>query len=165
MNWQFYASVAGIIVTVIGSAVVLAYWFGRRFERLQNGIGALRVQVDSHLTLLGTLIRILHKRKALDDEEFSEVLASYSKMTAAKIPSFIERELGGGNPLTPEEARRLSSYINKANRGEFFTSTEVEDYNALVRQVEQERPDDPGIWPLVALGAFLLGLFLASQKK
>jgi hypothetical protein len=164
MTWQFYASVAGIIVTVLGSAIVVSFRVGRLFERLQNGIRALRVQLDSHLTLLGTLIRILHGRKALDDKEFSEVLASYSKMVAAKVPDFIERELGGGNPLTPEEAQRLNSYINKANRGDFFTSTDVEDYNALVKKVERERPNDSDIWPLVALGAFLLGLFLASKK-
>ena len=76
MNWEFYVSVTGIIVTVIGSAVGLSYWFGRRFERLQSGLGMLRAQVDSHLTLLGTLIRILHKRKALDDDELREVLTS-----------------------------------------------------------------------------------------
>jgi len=161
MDWQF----VGIIVPVIASVVGLGYWFGRRFERLQSGLDAVRTQLDSHLTLLGTLIRILHKRKGLDDEEFSEVIASYSRMALAKIPSFIQEEFGGGNPLTPEEVRRLNSYISKANRGEFFTPDEVEHYNALVRKVEQDRPNDPGVWPLVALGAFLLGLFLASQKK
>lgn len=161
MDWQF----VGIIVTVIGSAVGLSYWFGRHFERLQSGLGVLRVQVDSHLTLLGTLIRILHKRKALNDEEFREILTSYTNMAAAKFSPFIDRELCGENPLTHEETQRLSLYINKARRGEFFTPAEVEDYNALVRKLEQDRPNDPGVWPLVALGAFLLGLFLASQKK
>jgi len=161
MDWQF----VGIIVTVIVSAVGLGYWFGRRFERLQSGLDAVRTQVDSHLTLLGTLIRILHKRKALDDMELSEILTSYSTMAIAKMPAFIERELHSDNPLTPEEIRRLNSYITKANRGEFFTSAEVAEYNALVKKLEQDRPNDPGVWPLIALGAFLLGLFLASQKK
>jgi hypothetical protein len=160
MDWQF----VGIIVTVIVSAVGLAYWFGRRFERLQSGLDAVRTQVDSHLTLLGSLIRILHRRKALDDMELSEILTIYSTMATAKMPAFIERELHSQNPLTDEEARRLNSYINKAQQGEFFTSDEVEDYNALVRRIEQDRPNDASVWPLVALGAFLLGLFLASRK-
>jgi hypothetical protein len=161
MDWQF----VGIILTVIGSAVVLAYRFGRQFERLQSALGVLRTEVDGQLTLLGTLIRILHKRKALDDDEFREVLTSYSRMATAKVPAFIERELHGQNPLNREEAQRLSLYINKARQGEFFTSDEVEDYTSLVRRLEQDRPNDPGVWPLVALGAFLLGLFLASQRR
>jgi len=71
MSWEFYVAVAGLFVTVIGSAVILAYRIGRHFERIESSLSAVRVQIDSHLTLLGTLISILHRRKALSDEEFS----------------------------------------------------------------------------------------------
>lgn len=172
MSWEFYVSVAGIIVTVLVSAVGLAYWFGRRververrFERVEGGLDMLRAQLESQLTLIGSLIRILHKRKALDDEEFREIFVAYSKMATARSSPFMEQELRAENPLTREEALRLNSYINKARQGDFFTSEEVEDYNALVRKLEQDRPNDPGVWPLIALGAFLLGLYLAPQEK
>lgn len=165
MGWQFYVSVAGLFITIIISATALAYRLGRHFERLESGLAVLRVQMDSHLTLLGALIRILHKRKSLSDDEFSDVLKSYSMMVTAKASSFIEQELHGGNPLTIEETQRLNNYLGKARQGQFFGSEEVEDYNALVLRVQQDKPNDPDVWPLIALGAFLLGLFLASQKK
>lgn len=161
MGWEFYASIGGLFITVVTSAVILSYRFGRHSERVQAGLRALRDQLDGQLTLLGVLIRILHKRKALNDDELQEVLQRYGSIATANAPRFVPT----GNPLSNEEAQRLNYYISKVRRGEFFTSEEVEDYNVLIRQVQQESPNDPGVWPLVALGAFLLGIFLASRNQ
>lgn len=168
MSWQLAVSMIGIFITVVTTAVVLAYRIGCHradlkvlHDQMQAGLSGLRAQMDGQLTLLGVLINILHRRKALDDIELKEVLQVYGSVATAKAPRFVPT----GNPLSDDDARRLNNYVDKARRGEFFTSEEVEDYNTLIGQVQQDRPNDPGLWPLAALGAFLLGVFLASQKK
>ena len=161
MGWEFYASIGGLFITVVTSAVILSYRFGCNSERVQAGLRALRDQSDGQLTLLGVLIRILHRRKALDDTELQEVLQRYGSIATANAPTFVPTD----NPLSYDEAQRLNYYISKVRSGDFFTTEEVEDYNALIGQVQQDKPNDPGLWPLAALGAFLLGIFLASSKK
>jgi hypothetical protein len=167
MSWELTVSVIGIFLTVLTGAVILSYRLGchRRdlkalSDQMQAGFTGLRDQMSGQLTLIGVLISILHKRKALDDAEFQEVIKTYGEMATKNAPTFVPT----GNPLSYDDARRLNNYVDKARRGQFFTSWEVEDYNALIRQVQQDRPNDPGLWPLAALGAFLLGLFLASKK-
>ncbi len=164
-DWQFYTAVGGLFLTVLVSAVGLAYWLGRRFEGIRSSLAALHKQVNNHLVLLGTLTRILHRRKALDDQEFQEIIASYSSVTASETAPLISEELRRQNPLTREEVERLDNYMKRAQSGYFFTPDEVRDYNELVATLERDRPNDPSVWPLVALGAFLLGLFIGSQKE
>lgn len=74
------------------------------------------------------------------------------------MEALFERERRAGNLLTPEELQRLQAYVDKARAGQWFTEEEVWDYNRLVSALEREKPTDPGVWPLVALGDFLVGL-------
>lgn len=48
-------------------------------------------------------------------------------------------------------------------RGEIFTSDQAKDFHKLTQKLKEERPNDEGTWVLVALGAFLLGLYLGSK--
>jgi hypothetical protein len=134
-------------------------------QRLDLGLRGLRQQSDGLLTLFGTILNVLYARQTLTAGEFSSIIQTYTQMIRVGADAALERETELRNPLAREEAVRLQGYLDKAGRGEFFTSDQVEDYNRLVKRMEQDRPDDPGIWPLVALGAFLLGLFLASKSK
>jgi len=161
LGWQFYVSIAIPFLTLL----VLAYKAGRRFQRLDNGLDATRKQANGQLTLMGTIIRILHQRKALDDQEFREVLQSYSSIVATETASLFPDELRRGNPLTPVEVNRLNSYVQRAQAGNFFNPDEVTDYNNLVGRMHQDRPNDPNVWLLVALGAFLIGLFIGAASQ
>ena len=134
-------------------------------QRLDLGVKGLRHQSDGLLTLMGTILKVLYGRQALTSDEFSSIIQTHTQMIREGADAALQRETLLGNPLAREEAVRLQGYLDKARRGEFFTPNQVEDYNRLVRRMEQDRPDDPGVWPLVALGAFLLGLFLASKSK
>ena len=69
------------------------------------------------------------------------------------------------NPLTPEEANHLQEYIDKANKGLPFSYDEINDYYKLVEEAKKDQPKDINPWPLIALGAFLLGLWLGSKKQ
>lgn len=142
----------GVLVAIIGAA----WYLGRKLTRVEHGLALQGRTTNGLLALVGQLLQIMHKRKALSDDEFQQLIRSYTDM--AQVPSH-------ASPLTPDENERLNSYLAKARSGDFFTAAEVEDYNALVRHLEQERKNDPSVWPLVALGAFLFGLFVASQKK
>lgn len=154
-----------ILVSIVLTAVGLGWTIGRRLQRVETGLKGLSSLTNGILALVGSLIRILHRRKALDDQEFMEVQQGYAQMIKGSVSAVLGEEKQQANPLNPEEMRRLRHYWGKARRGEWFTSDEVEDYNRLVRKMEQERPDDPNIWPLIALGAFLLGLYLGRRKE
>lgn len=69
-----------------------------------------------------------------------------------------------GNPVTQEELGRLNHYLAKARGGEFFSTDEVLDYNSLVSELEKHKKGDPSVWPFVALGALLAGLFGVSKN-
>jgi hypothetical protein len=152
-------SLIGIIVAIVGVPWYLRGHFARleaQANRTESKLNEL-IRVSNTLSSLnGTLINLLHAKKILDDDNFRTVLGTFTKALNVQEIS--------PNPLSPEELQRLNGYVRKAQRGDFFNSAEVEDYNTLVRTVEHEKPNDPNIWPLVALGAFLLGLFLASKE-
>ena len=128
-----------------------------RMVRIETKLNELIRSSNTLNNLSGTLVHLLHEKKIMDDDDFSRVLGAYTE--ALDIHEI------SPNPISPEEVGRLNSYIRKARNGEFFSSDEVQDYNALVSELNREKGDDPNVWPLVALGAFLLGLFLASQSK
>ena len=171
-NW---ASVVAILVAVVGATVYLHTRFSRidrHFSSLERRIdnvdAAVRViggQVRDLLVLVGRMAQILHTKQVMSDDEFHDMFASYAGMASRGTDAAIERLSAQANPLTLQEADRLRNYISKARRGEYFTPSEVEDYNELVQRMEAERPNDPGIWPLLAIGAFLLGLFLGGRKR
>lgn len=51
-----------IIASIIGSAVFLAYWMGRKFKGIELEIHDLRKSSNGQLGLLGQIIGILHER-------------------------------------------------------------------------------------------------------
>ena len=69
------------------------------------------------------------------------------------------------NPLTQDEYQRLTRYIALARGGGPFTPEQVRDYQAIIRKLEEEKPLNRDIWPLVALGALLLGMYLLGKRE
>lgn len=168
---------------------IIAYVFliGRRFGSLEQEQRSLRKDLQTDLRnlrndlqtwatmvsnqmkgilgLQGITIGMINSRQPLSAEELRKLHEEYSKLATAGIETFVDRWKETGSPLTNDEAERLKYYINKARQGSFFSPQEVEEYRNIVNKVEREHPTDPGVWPLIALGAFLFGLFVASQAK
>lgn len=156
------AEMIGIILILV-TLITIAVRAERRFNRLESNIGHLRDglnqairQSNGMLGLFGTLIGLLAKREAIAKEDFSNILKDFTVIGHVGEVS--------PNPLDREEVDTLNRYIRKARQGGVFTRPEVEEYNELVRRLEDERPDDPNIWPLISLAAFLLGLYLANRR-
>jgi hypothetical protein len=157
----------GVIIssaTILITLIMIAVKLERRFNRLENGVNRIRDglnsiigQSNNMLGLFGTLIGLLAKRETIDKEDFGNIIKDFTVI--GRISEI------NVNPLSREEIDRLNGYIRKARQGGAFTRPEVEEYNELVTRLEEEKPDDPNIWPLVALAAFLLGLYLISRKK
>jgi len=136
-----------------------------RINAAGNALRVISEQMEGHLTLIGAFVKVLHKKLTLTDDELEVILAGYSDLSARTSRSLVDMELRGANPLGREEALRLDAYLKKAQRGERFTSEEVVDYNHIVRTLEEQRRDDPRVWPLLGLGAFLSGLFLEKRDR
>ena len=175
MTGQFTIGDLIVLVSVLASIGVTLgtafYFLGRRFERVeqrlsnvQRALTGLNGMFRGHTTLAGTIVSVLYRRQALTPEELAQVLSAQGEIANVAASALLAIEIGGANPLMVQDAQRLRAYVDKARRGEFFAREEVQDYQSLVSLLERERSGDPAIWALAALGAFLLGLFLSSQR-
>ena len=144
----------GIIIAVIG----IPWYLRGKIAKLDTRLGLAVKQSNGLLSVVSMVIGFLHESepKIITDKQMSALMKSYAEM--ARVPET------SGTPLTEEERATLDKYLAKAHRGEFFSADEVTDYNSLVAELERQKKDDPSVWPLIALGAFLAGLFLASRK-
>lgn len=107
----------------------------------------------------------LHRSQGITEEEYHDTVGQFTRHIAEGSESLIDYLARSMNPLTPHEAQRFRELVDKARRGEFFSRTEVGEYDQLIQKVRTERPDDSSIWPLVALGAFLVGLYLGHRQE
>lgn len=171
MNGQLIATAAtglSIIVTLAVFLLRLDRRFGRlerRMDGLAIGVRSLNQQISSLFGVLSGILAALHKAGSLPDEDYRQTTTALSEMLARATGPYVESITATANPLAPEEARRFRELVAKARRRDFFTGDEVEEYNILLRRIQEERADDPGIWPLVALGAFLLGLYSGGRRQ
>ena len=114
---------------------------------------------------MGKMIMMLHKRGALTEEELGLLIQHYTQLASPNLNLALSIAREKENPLTPEEANRLEYYVEKANNGYPFIQEEIDDYSYLVEEARKELSKETNPWPLVALGAFLLGLILGSREK
>ncbi len=186
MTTEAWVALAGAIFAgasaLVGFATVfisLGRWGQRlesRVEGLEARIGALGGRLDALNSwaagfsrevnrFLGLIVTLLHRRQALDDAEMGMVTEGLAGLSGPAVEALFQRERGSGNPLAPEEWQRLRAYVDRARRGESLSEEEAREFNSLVSVLERERPADPGVWPLVFLGAYLEGLTLGTSSK
>jgi hypothetical protein len=162
-----------IILTIVGMGITMllalsgfAWRLGGRLESIDRrmgefgaGIRSLNRQMTLIVGFLGNASRFLHRSGAMTDEEYHDSVARRISCATEGTEPYVDHLTESTNPLTRDEVRRLRELVNKAHLGEVFSYEETEEYNKLIRKVQAEHPDDSGVWPLVALGAFLSGLY------
>ncbi|MBI4285945.1 MAG: hypothetical protein HY670_08645 [Chloroflexi bacterium] len=127
-----------------------------RIDEIRDGINQTIRQSNGMLGLFGTLIGLLSEQGIIEKKNFGPILKDFAQI--GRIGEIHP------NPLSLEEVTRLNGYIRRAQQGGLFTREEVEEYNSLVRKLEQEKPNNPDVWPLLALAALLSGLYLVNKK-
>lgn len=169
---QLLVSLLAPILSVLG----LGFVIGRQLSDLTGRLDGMDKRLQALATYTGGLskemvqqfaliVQMLRRRGELDEGELSLVLGQQGRMNEAAVDAFLERERAGLNPLNAEQLQRLEQYVHKARRGELFSAEQVQEYNSLVAIVEREQSGDPGVWALAALGAFLLGLAIGSNRE
>lgn len=165
-------SAAVLLFTILGVSFRLGRRIGNFETRVTNQFGLLKAaqkslqrQITSLIGLFSTGLSALHRAQILTEEEYTTAFETYSKLATEGIEPFIDLLAKASNPLSPQESYRLRTLIEKARRGEWFTDEEYGEYEDLVRRSQNERPDDPNLWPLIALGAFLLGMYLGKRQR
>lgn len=159
--------VVGLLVRLVGLVVRLDHRFSaleRRVDGLAIGVRSLNQQMSSLFALLSGVFAAFHRAGSLPDEDYRRTSQELTAMLSHATDPYVERITARANPLSPSEAQRFRELVAKARRGDFFSQAEAWEYNDLLRLVREDRGDDPGIWPLVALGAFLAGLYLGSRR-
>ncbi|MDO8692221.1 MAG: hypothetical protein Q7R39_19795 [Dehalococcoidia bacterium] len=170
-----YSPLVSILVGLVTIGVILfsvGRWFQRletRMDRFDNKLQILNSWASGFSkeinTFFGTIVQLLSNRKELTTAELGLVTKGLSNLNASAVATLFDQEHVSHNPLTPPDLERLEGYYRRAQAGGTFNAGEVTDYNRLVAVLERERSGDPGVWPLVALGAFLLGIILATPKE
>ena len=143
----------------------LSFVFSGDASRLRQEHENLNAAVAHTIEFTGKMLMMLHKRKALSDQELSELIQYYTQLASPNLTLALQKARKDNNPLTPEEANHLQEYIDKANKGLPFSYDEINDYYKLVEEAKKDQPKDINPWPLIALGAFLRGLWLGSKKQ
>lgn len=144
------------LISVIVAAIGGSWYLRSRFSKLETRFNQVINSVNNLNSLISTIISRLREREILTEKDNAEIQAAYSAaLNVQEISS---------NPLGEHELAELNEYIRRAKAGGSFTEEEVREYNNLVSQLKSERGDDPSIWPLLALGAFLLGLYLGTRQ-
>ena len=168
---QIIMSLLGIGVVVLLVLIGLAWRSGGQREKIENRldaldiyIGALQLQIVSMVGLLSCTIMSLHRSQAITDQEYYDSVGEFTNLLSGGAEPMVDRLTRDMNPLTVDEVRRFKELVDKARNGVFFTRPEVEEYKELIRKVQAEHPDEPRIWPLVALGAFLSGLYVGQPR-
>jgi len=133
-------------------------------SKLRNEYGNLLASVAEMNKFLGKMIMMLHKRDSLTDEELAELINHYTQLALPNLTLALTLARKNNNPLTPEEANKLQFFIDKANRGNSFLLSEINEYQQLVDKARREQSGEINPWPLIALAAFLLGLIIASRQ-
>lgn len=163
-------------ISVIVGLIVIFVRLGRWGERLETRMLQLESRIDTLnawaggfsreiTTFMGVIVQLLHRRQALNEVEMSSVVQGMADLNRPAVEALFQKERLSRNPLTAQELDRLQAYVTKLRMGQWLTQEEALDYNQLVSVLEQERPTDPGVWPLVALGAFLAGLLIGSKEQ
>ncbi|MCX5994689.1 MAG: hypothetical protein NTV59_01630 [Chloroflexi bacterium] len=141
----------------------LTFVFRGDASKLRQDQEYLNESVAKTIEFVGKMIMMIHKRGGLSDEELTSMIQFYTQLATPNLTLALQLARKTHNPLTPEQAQKLEGYIDKAQRGLPFSYDEINDYRQLVELTRQEQTNiNP--WPLVALGAFLLGLWLGSKK-
>ena len=153
IQWVGGAAFAVALTALV--ALGASIW--KRLVRMELSMGQVRQQANSHLTLTGGLIAALNRHDVISRTDMGEILGLYAQL--GHLPS------APPNPLSPYEQIKLDQYIALARAGGPFTVEQVHDYKALVDKLEEEAPNDPNVWPLVALAAFLIGLYLYGKSQ
>ncbi len=143
----------------------LTFIFSGDASKLRQDQEYLQASVAQMNEFIGKMIMMIHKRGVLSDGELAEMIQFYTQLATPNLTLALQIAQKKNNPLTPDQAQRLQLYIDKAQQGIPFSYDEINDYQQLVEEAKKEQPKDFNPLPLVALGAFLLGLWLGSKKQ
>lgn len=145
----------------------LTFVFSGDASKLRQDQEYLQASVAQMNQFIGKMIMMIHKRGGLTNEELAEMIQFYTQLATPNLTLALQLARKNNNPLTPYQAQKLQSYIDQANQGIPFSDDDINEYRELVELTNKEQTEQTGVnpWPLVALGAFLLGLWLGSKKK
>lgn len=168
-----------IIVGILTIATVL-YRSGRLVEQFERRVDRLEDNTTRRLdnlnswpasfskqihTFFGILVEMLSNRQQLTSSEVALVTKAFTDLNTPAVETLFQTERTSHNPLSPEGLALLENYYGRLRAGQLLSNEEIQDYNRLVSVLQAERPTDPGVLALLALGAFLLGLMIGRSSE
>lgn len=164
-----------IIPVIIGVASTIGTYlfiFGRWTRGIETKLDTIARQLSSQISSLGISIRgVLDFQESLTTSlGASGVLKTDDIVKLASQQAKTYKELltqvltPTTNPITPEESKKLTSYLSKIEKGERLTRQEFDEFYDSVQKLKRERPNQEGTWILATIAGFLLGAYLSSKE-
>lgn len=148
----------------LGGVVVAGYQFFFRLDRIEGRLRSLEKQTATTTRVLGQILTLGATYNMYPQEKILDLLLSFNPAWEAEVAE----ERSRLNPLTREELNEFEALRVKVMERQVFLNTlEAQRYNALVKKLQEDKPADPHIGELLALGALLLALALlvATSKE
>ena len=146
-----------MLVTVVTSIATLAYWMGRKFQRLESEVKTVGEELrdKTNSLLLGFQSY---------QEFFTELLASDDVLRAERVQSAKNEpstmaKMAMADPLAKEEVERLEELLRKDE----LTLEEALELREIARKVVREYGNYAEAWKLHAYASLMVGL--AGSEK
>jgi len=164
------------LIPIIGlfvTGVVYVYKHARMMKGYENklkdlgedlkSLGSVQKSfIDAFQKSFLALVTSLTKSGVIKKEDYSKLLKVYADSLGEAYKIAIPSSKNT-NPLSEDEKTRLREYAEKAKRGERFERSEAEDFYDLSKKLSEEQGSNPGVWILLLLAAFVLGLILGLR--
>lgn len=131
-------------------------------KRLDTLAAVQKSFIDAFQKIFLALITSLTRSDVIKKEDYSKLLKVFTDSLGESYKIAMP-PLEGVNPLSEDEKRRLREYAERARRGERFSRSDAEDFYNLSKKLSEEKGSDAGVWILLLLAAFILGLILGSK--
>ena len=137
---EWLVGIVSIVVTIVSSLLVFAYWLGRRFEAIDRRFEA----IDERFKAIDERFREIDERfRAMEErfDRFSRVMASYVESVYSMLVDF----MGLKGLFTPEERRFLLSELERITRAHLarLNPLKPEEARFILEVVRELREKDP----------------------
>ena len=155
----------GLVLVALVVLYLLLHWdITRTRERFSGALREVVGNLQAVFRYQEIQLSALTRANLLKPEEQTELIKAIAGAHVGDLDRALKIAAGVVNPLTPGDLANLQHYTNMLRQGVPFTPEQAQDFHRLAHIVQEERSAEPATAVLLALAAFVLGVYLGSKK-
>lgn len=153
-----------VLLALVVLYLLLHFDIRRTRERLTVGLRQIRGDLKALFKYLEVQGTVLAKAGLIKPDEQVEFIRTFVATHTSDIDRAVKAAEGMTNPLTKEDVSRLRQYTDMLRQGDPFTPEQAQDFHRIAHVLQEERADEPSTAFLLALAAFVLGVYLGPKS-